>query len=256
MICFLCGKVQAEPGGAYCLACFEEIDDAFDRFEELCPDRYRIIEARLLPNPELTRKVLRWQEDDHKHKPHPESFGHDKPGLLLLGAPRTGKTLTMYALLRKLMTRYSGDTFQVYRGVQWAREVVERSKTGEVGDWLDPQLDCGYLVIDDFDKAKFTPKVAEVFYEILEGRFSKGMTVLLTCNSNGDQLLMRMPEEYGPAIVGRLRDFCTVVRFERVVADNNSKSCDKKATGLSLQAKQEIPLSRLTTDEGEPQTGQ
>jgi DNA replication protein DnaC len=144
----------------------------------------------------------------------PESFGWDKPGLCLQGAAGTGKSLTAYAVLRREILAW-GHTAEAYRVTLWAQQVVAKSKTGELGDWLAEQSECDYLLLDDLDKCKYTPRVVEALYEVMESRTSYGLPIVVTLNSTGEKFSEAMPEGYAEAILRRINDFCTVIQFPR-----------------------------------------
>jgi hypothetical protein len=216
MPCVDCGGDLA--AGFLCAPCDDKRTRArLAYFEGICPPTYREVEPRLLPRPQLFALVVdHWRNGEAPpHQDDPDSWGWDKESLILQGPARLGKTLTAFALLRRFTMDNDRPLF--YPATVWAREVVRRSLNGELNDWLDRMSadDTHWtLFLDDLCKMKFTPKVSQVLYEVLEARFSRGMCVLVTLNASADELAARIPAEYSAPIVGRLKDFCNAVKFQ------------------------------------------
>jgi DNA replication protein DnaC len=78
------------------------------------------------------------------------------------------------------------------------------------------------LLIDDLDKAKFTPSYAEALFELIETRTSENRPTIVTCQLGGAELLDKLSHEqpslraHAEAIVRRLRDFSEVFDFDAV----------------------------------------
>src|SRR5687768_626449 len=198
MDCAQCGaEVSA---GIWCGPCEAELAEVTrEYFDGICPPIYRDVDGRLIPRPELHERVAAHWRNGSGHPvvyKAPQSWGWDKPGLLLWGSSRSGKTRAAFAALRRLTMQ--GDQPLFYPATVWAQEVVRRSLNGELDDWLEMlsgNFDHGMLFLDDIDKVKFSPKVTQTFYTILEQRFCRGLGVLLTMNSTADQLAKKIPEE-------------------------------------------------------------
>jgi DNA replication protein DnaC len=204
--CLTCGN-EATEELAWCKACIEERWPAEAAYRGIAPSYYRDIKPSKLPYPGASAKVLGWFIDDDT------DWCNGKPGLLLCGPPGCGKTFTAYETLRRQMVYTNSKSALAYRGTAWAREVVRQSRGDDYAAWLDEHIEADFLLLDDFDKMKFTPKVAEAFYEILEARFTESQLTILTCNVSGEKLGTMLPEEHGQAAVRRLREFCTLVEF-------------------------------------------
>ena len=69
--------------------------------------------------------------------------------------------------------------------------------------WLDPMLDCSFLIIDDLGTESILKNVTlEYFYQIINERNTSGKLTLITTNLGHDDILAR----YGERIYSRLFD--------------------------------------------------
>lgn len=71
--------------------------------------------------------------------------------------------------------------------------------------------DCHWLLLDDIDKCKFTPRAEEALFSLLEIRTSNGRPTIWTCNSNASALAGLFSAERADAILRRLVEFADVV---------------------------------------------
>ena len=69
------------------------------------------------------------------------------------------------------------------------------------------------LCIDDFGKFKVTERLEADIYDLIEGFTAYGKPILLTTNGTGKVLEPQFSPDRGPAIIRRIRDFCTPIAF-------------------------------------------
>lgn len=146
--------------------------------------------------------VRDWQFDDDR-------------GLILYGSTGTGKTRACYALAQRLVSE--GADVRFLRGVTFQNEVVDRTKPGGSGDftdWFDDLCNVDYVLLDDIDKTRFSPRVESELYNLIDVRTSNELPIVLSANSTGPAMQRRMSPETGPAICRRIAEFCEPVNFD------------------------------------------
>ena len=155
------------------------------------------------------------------------------PGLLLHGSSGTGKTTTAYLAIRQSLDCW--DSFEngvpdvvAWRAVEMGRMISELSRTGgeELQDFLNQIANAGLLFIDDFDKARFTPRVESELFDLLEYRETQSLPVVVTTNIKGRELEKMFSRHIGPAIVNRLRRMCLPIDFDAPGFDAEDRLCE------------------------------
>jgi chromosomal replication initiation ATPase DnaA len=141
-------------------------------------------------------------------------------GLLLHGASGTGKTTSAYMAIKASLLRWSTElvvrSVVAIGAVELGRRISELARTG--GDDFDQYLwdlqNTPLLFIDDFDKARFTPRVESELFALLEHRDVAQMPIVITTNLTGRELQKMFSPQIGPAIISRLRRMCIPVNFD------------------------------------------
>lgn len=141
-----------------------------------------------------------------------ESWECGPKGLLLYGPSRTGKTRAACYLLDSLIDQ--GKTVKMVRAVDFQNEIIRRAMgDGDLAEFMDELFAVDVLLIDDLDKARFTPRVVSEFFNLLDKRTGDELPMIITVNSTGDALAKKMSDDTGPAIIGRLVEFFQPVNF-------------------------------------------
>lgn len=161
---------------------------------------YQDTDFELLPCKESSKYALRWQ------------FG--RTGLELVGPTGTGKTRTMFLIVRRLYgqnrsIRILGPGDFASYCIGWDTSRFEHSlKSVDV------------LVLDDFDKVPLTPIADGKFFGVIESRCAAGLPTLLTCECACHITRWRC----GPALLRRLRDpfLFTNIRFSATNTESDN----------------------------------
>ena len=180
------------------------------RWERTCPPLYRETDPARLPADKLA-EVLAW------------SYG--PMGLILSGPTRSGKTRCAWELIHRLIVD-DGLSVKAFDGIGWGASV-----SAAYGDpsrtewWLDEVCTVPVLFLDDLFKAKITEAQELAVYGVFERRCANLLPVICTTNTTSQLLGDRMTEA-GRAdrldpLLGRMREFCTPIRFSAKYQENN-----------------------------------
>ena len=179
------------------------------QWEKLCPDIFRVhvpTEIEKLPDQAAYRRTMEWK--------------HNREGLLLVGETGTGKTRTAYLLLRRLLEAGREiHAFSAYHG-EFANECAEQFSRDctEANTWMRMLKTADVVFFDDLGKAARTERAQAQFFELIEGRISKGLPIIATMNKGAmdDQFTT---DRLAP-LKRRLFQFCQVVKFCNSSYDN------------------------------------
>lgn len=189
----------------------EPSSQAMEYFLKICPKLYQNSDMARLPRQAEAKKVLAWE--------------YNPTGLFLIGPSGTGKTRAMWMLLKRLILEQ--ENYQRLVFFQGAIFALKASKAYGDPDfteqWLEKMAKIPLLVIDDIFKGKMSEAQETAIYTILELRASDMVPTILTTNTGGELLLQRMTdagrEDRGPAIIRRIKDFCTIINFGKGVEE-------------------------------------
>ena len=158
-----------------------------------------------LPDREATEKVLRWKSSLSK-------------GILLQGESGSGKTRTVYLLLKRLLLE-EGIYTTIKKCVLLRHEISRAAKSDD--DLARPALmkkliEAPILYLDDLGQMAVTASAEEALLAIVEERTQVGKPIIATSQLTGDRFIQQfVMRERGEAIARRLGDFCYRVNFTR-----------------------------------------
>ena len=167
-------------------------------WRDTCPRQFADTEIKRLPCPAQSAAAMRWKPDSGA-------------GLNLWGMPATGKSRTLFLLLKRAYV--AGASVRFFLSGQFEGELEKRA--WKRAAWLDRVCLCDVLAFDDLDKcAPLSGDHEKVLFSILDRRMANAKPVLLTHNSTAAQLEYNF--RHGEAMVRRIRDFTRSVYFKRV----------------------------------------
>ena len=162
---------------------------------------------------DVVQKVLQYIEDINGNV-------KEGKGMVLWGGTGTGKTLLAVAILKAAMNRGYTGLFQSAPELMYHFNSVYSTAETEQ-NIIDALRSVDVLVLDDLDKGKWTEKVAERIYVIINARYGEVKPTLITTNLDPRALL----ELVGEAIFDRIRESSTFVAL------SGESFRKKKATG-------------------------
>lgn len=125
------------------------------------------------------------------------------------GTNGIGKTHTSHYVALERITKH-GETVQAIRCSQFLLELVQL-RMGNKEDirqgrkTLDRAINIDLLLLDDLGKEKLSPTKAEILWELIDLRERNDKRIWITTNISGTKLLDRLGDDYGPAVLKRLR---------------------------------------------------
>jgi len=204
----LCAADRCDAGR--CDAC--ELKITTNAWEALTPEIYRESETTRFPK-QLQQLVAAFDPTGDR------GFGFS-------GRAGSCKTRAGYQMLK--VAHFAGRSIASIDGVRFGALSIDQfddeplrgyinlnghKKTigTEAKDKLRRLARVDWLLLDDIDKGKFTPRAEEALFSLLEIRTSNSRPTIWTCNSNASALAGLFSAERADAILRRLVEFAHVV---------------------------------------------
>lgn len=165
------------------------------RWDFLCPPQFRDTVTRLLPCPAISTAALKW---DFK----------EGTGLNLWGYPDTGKTRTLFLILRERIMH--GAKAIVLGPGEFTVELGKRLYSAKA-EWIHKLSRVDLLAFDDMDKMSLNRDQEAALFGILDKRMAYQLPCLFTHNSTASQLEYKFKN--GAAMVRRIRHFTRSIYF-------------------------------------------
>jgi DNA replication protein DnaC len=158
----------------------------------------------------------------------------DKPGLLFIGDPGTGKTHLAVAVLRALISRgYDGLFFDYQRLLEQIRSGYDKSSESVDREALRNALDCEILLLDDLGAHRVTDWVEDTVTSIITHRCNNRKPLIATTNlpdpdaggvlqekqlssPSGYTSRITLAERVGMRARSRLFEMCKIIKMPTV----------------------------------------
>ena len=128
-------------------------------------------------------------------------------GLLFYGNPGNGKTHLVAAIVREVVKQGYSAIFQPAAELQYRLNATYHDSGENEAEIMSGLVEADLTVIDDLGKGKWSEKVEERFYVILDGRYRELRPTIITTNLKLSDL-----EGYvGNAVFDRLKEMCVFV---------------------------------------------
>lgn len=123
--------------------------------------------------------------------------------IVLMGKPGTGKTFLASCMANAVMQR--GYSVMMLTAFEAVERMLKYHTTFDAtkSSYLEPLLDCDFLVIDDLgSESIFKNVTVEYFFHVINERMLSGKTTVITTNLNVNEIGIR----YGERTASRLFD--------------------------------------------------
>lgn len=170
-------------------------------FIEMCPPAMLETDVSRLSKP-LIDKVLNHQLNGR--------------GLILIGKTGTGKTRSMWLLVRDLIVN-RGREVRVYEAME-LKEMLGQAHNSRYGhkDMINGLCTCEILCIDDLGKEKATDAWEQDLFTIINKRMNYKKPIVITTNFIGASIAERYIDVHKiEPLVRRIRQFCDGVAFDK-----------------------------------------
>ncbi|BER92713.1 ATP-binding protein [Atrimonas thermophila] len=154
-------------------------------------------------NPEAYRAVLRYVQDIERNV-------EKGIGLVLCGPVGTGKTHLAVAVLKEAIGAGYSGLFQTAPELMYRWNATYSSSGTTEEEFFRTLRDVRFLVIDDLGKGKWSERVAERLYAVINARYNELNPTVITTNLVGQDLRKYV----GDAIADRLYDSCLFIEFK------------------------------------------
>lgn len=139
-------------------------------------------------------------------------------GLIIHGLNGRGKTWQACGLLNAFA---QGKTvrFTSLRAIFEDLTTAWNTYTMTEQDVMDSYRNTGVLVLDDLGREKFTPKLVELLFEVVNGRMERQKPTIITTNDTGRSLVLRLQEidaNTGKALASRFSRY----QFVEITGDD------------------------------------
>lgn len=172
-------------------------------FDDICPPLYRETDLKRIYGP---------------FSAIAESWQYSPTGLLLEGYAGTGKTRAAWHILKRMTEE--GRSCYGLTATQFAKAASDqwhdsREEKGQAIEAMDRCRRTSILLIDDLGKQKMTERAEVELYDVLEHRTNNLKPTIVTTNATGEQLSKMLSQDRSHPIIRRIRDFSTIVKFEK-----------------------------------------
>ena len=187
----LCGKCKFE----------DEMKLRTARWTAICPPLYQNTDRLKLPDEEARKSYDKIQL--HKFQGR---------GLVVHGLTRRGKTRAIWDRI-KIGYMKTGTTPKYCLGSMFSVLISESFEEHQTSKILKDFSETPLLFFDDIGQMIFTERVQECLFTILELRCAYLRPTIFTMNDIGQTLKDKFSGNRGDAFVGRLKEFCEIIKF-------------------------------------------
>ena len=164
------------------------------------------------------------------------NFVREGKNLIIVGPSGTGKTLLSIIISCKILRQGLSVKYKTSHNL--SVELKEAKAGNSLSGCIKKLQSCDVLVMDDLTFATFDSKTAQSFHAVIDSRYARRKTIIITANSSIKEWMERFPDKtMRSAILGRFYEDALLinmngaedVRFERAKLTMNNTSQDSVA---------------------------
>jgi DNA replication protein DnaC len=167
------------------------------------------------PRPAQYEAVMNWREY------LPDNFDYHSLGLVLVGDSFTGKTSACYHALYHLVANQEYEGFLAVNSSH-LNGIPEKVMDRTLGEFMERLYSTPFLLVDDLDKVRITPRVASELWNLFEVRLrERNAPVFVTMNTRTKEDFVNLfsgkdgdHRQIGLSIYNRLKKFCQFIDFD------------------------------------------
>ena len=134
--------------------------------------------------------------------------------LLLYGMPRTGKSTLAWYICGIRWKEYK--EVKVYESWRLSSEISSAYKNGVEQEFFKSFNETDVLFVDDLGRGRFTDRVGEGLFWLIERFMKKEKQLIFTTNLDSSGLIERFSDKVtGKAVLARLKEYCLVMNINR-----------------------------------------
>lgn len=180
------------------------------------PSRYRDAVVTVPAVAEWVRGIVRAAAAQRSYVPSI----HKGPSLLLIGGTGSGKTFEAYGAIRAFTVSGASCSWQFITAADLYAQLRPRHRV-DPEEELEKYLRAGLLVLDDIGAAKSTEWTEEINYRLINHRYERELTTLITSN---------VPPKNLPAVLGERVASRLVEMTDRVVLAGSDRRMTAKGS--------------------------
>jgi len=175
------------------------VNEAMAYWRMITPKLYQDTDRNKLPVGPGPEGVFSWQ--------------YNIGGLLAFGETGTGKTRSVFLLLKRLCQE--GKRPLVFTPIEFSHAVAEHMRGSGGRAWIESLSERDLLVFDDLGKGKLTDRVESELFGLIDKRIANMLPTIITTNLTGDTMEGVMTKDRAIPLVRRFRepDYFTTVSF-------------------------------------------
>ncbi len=177
------------------------------------PSLYRSTALSKLPDRASLRAIVRWWRSQNHSAPR---------WLFCYGTTGIGKTRSLFLLMKAIVREMEPDELPVIiQGGEFRNEVVARTRPRDKGEpspgsiekYMGRLCDCEVLWLDEVDKLKFSERVEDEFFRLVDYRHKHRKLTIFAGPLSPAQFKTKMSPDDGPQIIRRIVQSSAIVRF-------------------------------------------